>query len=339
MTVKKDSARGTWYFVVDLPSVAGKRQQLKRRGFKTKKEALAAERDVLADVGRSRYVRPARGTLAEYLTDTWLPSRRVNLRPSTVLGYEKIIRRRIVPVIVVISLLSLTAVDSCTSCASGQLDVNGQAMEIANVAAWTGMLIFTILALWTMILAGVIASDHLAHPLEDGSASLALARPVSRNIFALSRLTGALTIAYLTGALLLGGTAALLASRSGADPMAALWGALACAAGCFTVACLSMTTSLWLPQIATTLLVFASVGAVAITNLLGQVGTELGSITGAIEHYGPPLATSIVVALGPWIEPTGVTGNPVELAVRSLLWSAGSLALLLASFRRLEIGR
>lgn len=260
-------------------------------------------------------------------------------RPLAREAFADALRRRIVPVIAVISLLSLTAVDSCTSCASGQLNVNGQAMEIANVAAWTGMLIFSVLALWTMILAGVIASDHLAHPLTDGSASLALARPVSRNTFALSRLAGALAIAYLTGAILLGGTGALLAARSGADPVAAIWAGLACAASCFTVACLSMTSSLWLPQIATTLLVFASVGAIAITNLMGQVGTELGGITNAIEHYGPPLATSVVVALGPWIEPTAVTGSPVELAVRSLLWCAASLALLLASFRRLELGR
>lgn len=93
MTVKKDSARKTWYFVVDLPPVAGKRQQLKRRGFKTEKAAAAAEREVLADVDRGRYVRPRRGTLAEYLTETWLPARRVNLRPSTLHGYDKVIRR------------------------------------------------------------------------------------------------------------------------------------------------------------------------------------------------------------------------------------------------------
>jgi integrase len=109
MSVKKDAKRGTWFYVVDLPPAGGKRQQVRRRGFKTKKEALAAERDVLADIGSGRYVRPARGTLAEYLTDTWLPSRRVNLRPSTVLGYEKVIRRRIVPYIGDAEMSSLDA--------------------------------------------------------------------------------------------------------------------------------------------------------------------------------------------------------------------------------------
>jgi integrase len=99
MTVKRDSERGTWYFVADLPMVGGKRQQIKRRGFKTKKAAEAAEGDLLADVRRGSYVRPSRGTVEQYLLETWLPSRRVNLRASTALGYEKAIRRRIVPMI------------------------------------------------------------------------------------------------------------------------------------------------------------------------------------------------------------------------------------------------
>jgi integrase len=37
--------------------------------------------------------------VAEYLVDTWLPARRVNLRAATVVGYEKVIRRRILPYI------------------------------------------------------------------------------------------------------------------------------------------------------------------------------------------------------------------------------------------------
>jgi integrase len=52
---------------------------------------------VLADVRRGRYVRPSRSTVGEYLLETWLPARRVNLRASTVVGYEKVIRRRILP--------------------------------------------------------------------------------------------------------------------------------------------------------------------------------------------------------------------------------------------------
>src|SRR5690606_19765095 len=56
-----------------------------------------------------QYVRPPRGTLGEYLTETWLPARRVNLRPSTVLGYQKVIRRRILPYIGDVPLAALDA--------------------------------------------------------------------------------------------------------------------------------------------------------------------------------------------------------------------------------------
>jgi hypothetical protein len=54
MSVKKDPRRGTWFFVVDLPAVGGKRQQLKQRGFKTKKLAEEAEAAVVADRARAR---------------------------------------------------------------------------------------------------------------------------------------------------------------------------------------------------------------------------------------------------------------------------------------------
>lgn len=56
-----------------------------------------------------RYVRPARGSVGEYLVETWLPTRRVNLRESTALGYQKVIERRIVPMI---GDVQLTAVDA-----------------------------------------------------------------------------------------------------------------------------------------------------------------------------------------------------------------------------------
>jgi integrase len=110
MAVKRDRKRGTFYFVVDLPPVGGRRQQLLRRGYDTKKAALAAERNVLKDLQDGRYVRPAWGTVGEYLLETWLPTRRVNLRESTALGYQKVIERRIVPMIGDVQLTALDAV-------------------------------------------------------------------------------------------------------------------------------------------------------------------------------------------------------------------------------------
>ncbi len=47
---RKDPTRGTWYFVEDLPSPNGKRRQVKRRGFPTKKAAEHARREFLVCV-------------------------------------------------------------------------------------------------------------------------------------------------------------------------------------------------------------------------------------------------------------------------------------------------
>jgi integrase len=97
MTVKRDVKRGTWYFVVDVPAVNGKRQQFKRRGFNTKKEALAAEAAVIDSQAKGVFVRPARVTLKDYLVDEWLPAKRATLRASTANSYERTIHLYVAP--------------------------------------------------------------------------------------------------------------------------------------------------------------------------------------------------------------------------------------------------
>lgn len=97
MTVKKDTQRGTWYFVVDVRRAGGKRQQVKRRGFKTKKEAEAAQAAVVAENAGGAYVRPARMTVAGYLTNVWLPAIELSVRPSTFGEYRMLVNSYIVP--------------------------------------------------------------------------------------------------------------------------------------------------------------------------------------------------------------------------------------------------
>jgi hypothetical protein len=246
------------------------------------------------------------------------------------------VRRRIVPAIAVISLLSLLMVDSCTSCAPA-ISQNGVPVELPEIAGWTGMVIFAVLALWVMVLAGILGSDHLAETLSDGSASLVLARPVGRPVFALSRLSGALVIAFATGAVLLGGTTALLSARHDVAVASAVWGGLACALGSVAVASLAMTASLFLPRIATVLLVLVGVGVIAITNAIGLFGVELGGLAWAIDRFGPPLGSAVVAALAPWIAPVEVPGDPVELAIRIAAWAVGGVSLLLVVFRHRDI--
>lgn len=246
------------------------------------------------------------------------------------------VRRRIVPVVAAVSLLSLTLIDTCTSCAP-RVVVEGQPRDIPEVAGWTGMLIVAVLGLWTMVLGGVLAADHLTDTLENGSARLVLARPVSRGAFSLSRLVGALAITFATGALLLGAATFLLQARQDLDLAPALWAGLACASGAAIVSALSMTVSLVLPRIATTLLVLLSVGGIAALNAWTLAGQQLGGLGGWVDRAGPPLASAMVVALRPWIAPTEVVGQPLELALRLAFWTVGSAALLVVVFRRIDI--
>jgi hypothetical protein len=250
------------------------------------------------------------------------------------------IRRRIVPAIAVVSLLSLMMVDSCTSCAAAPAIVqNGVSVEVPDVAGWTGMMIFALLALWTMVLAGVLASDHLAEVLADGTAPLVLSRPVSRASFALARLGGVLVIALVTGMVLLGGTGALLVIRNDVTIGAAIWAGLACALGATITASLAMSASLYLPRIATVMVVLVGVGMIATVNAIGLFRVELGGVAWAIDRFGPPLGTSVVTALSPWIAPAVVSSDPLEVSVRAVAWAVAGVALLVVAFRKQDIGK
>jgi integrase len=108
-SVKRDGARGPWYFVVDVASPDGQRRQLRRRGFPTKKAAEAALAEVVTEQNRGTFVRPTRRTIGVYLLDDWLPARRKlgSLKPSTLDSYDQLIRAYVVPNIGAMTLASL----------------------------------------------------------------------------------------------------------------------------------------------------------------------------------------------------------------------------------------
>jgi len=254
-------------------------------------------------------------------------------------AFRDAMRRRIVPVIAVFALLSLLAVDSCTSCAgSSQVVQDGAQVSLDDVSGWTGMLIFTVLSLWTMVLAGLLASDHLAETVSDGSANLILARPVRRSEFALARLAGALGIAYATGAVVLTVSAYLLHLRNGVSLGAAIWAGLACATGALVVAALAMALSLLLARVATAMSVLFCVGAITLVNVFTLFGTSLGRLGSILQHFAPPLCTAIVVALKPWIAPVAPEVDPTIVALKLAFWVVASVLILLATFQRRELG-
>ena len=123
------------------------------------------------------------------------------------------LRRRIAFAVAVAALFSVAMLDSCTSCTS-PIMVEGEVRELSDLAGPAGIGTFVALGLWVIVLAGVLASDHLRSTLEDGSALLSLARPLSRDSFALARLAGVLGLSFAAGLVVLGSAAALLAMRS-----------------------------------------------------------------------------------------------------------------------------
>lgn len=101
--------RGTsWTFVVDLAPPGAPRQQRKRGGFATKREAIAAMAELQGSVARGSYVEPSRQTVAGYLQE-WLPSARARLRPGAYDAVALHVRAYIIPGIGDVPLQGLTA--------------------------------------------------------------------------------------------------------------------------------------------------------------------------------------------------------------------------------------
>ncbi|UCE86436.1 MAG: hypothetical protein JSU66_01480 [Deltaproteobacteria bacterium] len=247
------------------------------------------------------------------------------------------VRRRIVMAIAVVTLLALWLVRGCAACTGGSYRVDGQLVDPGRIAGFTGVALYALLALWTMTLAGLLASDHLSQSLHDGSAPLTLARPVGRGTYALARLSGSLAVALVAGGVLLTATAGLLHARHALPLGPAFAGAAVCAWGALLVAALAMSASLVLPRLATFLCVLGFVGFVTGVNLAARAGAPLSGVSGLVDRFGPPLGSALLEALGPWIGRTPSHGPVPGLSPRLVLWAVASVILLVAAFRRVEI--
>jgi integrase len=103
--LKRDAKHGLWAFAVDLNGPGEKRKTMTRGGFATKKAA----QDELAKVtGRAAQAvkNDHRETVAQFL-DSWLESKRHDLRPSTHHVYSEYVGKRINPVLGRIALEKL----------------------------------------------------------------------------------------------------------------------------------------------------------------------------------------------------------------------------------------
>lgn len=107
ITTRKRGSK--WEYRFEAAKINGKRNQISKGGFKTKKEALEAGTKALAEYNSSGlHFTPTEMSYNDYL-DYWLEEYcRVNLKRTTVENYEKRIRLHIKPVLGVYKLTALS---------------------------------------------------------------------------------------------------------------------------------------------------------------------------------------------------------------------------------------
>ncbi|HEY8494596.1 MAG TPA: hypothetical protein VIN04_11930 [Myxococcota bacterium] len=254
------------------------------------------------------------------------------------------LRRRFALALAILLALSLLWARACTGIGA-EISLNDQRIDPALLAGFLAPLLFSVQALAVLLVAGVLASDHLARPLAEGSAALWLARPVAREVWAGARLAGALAVALAAGAVLLGGTTAMLVSRHGVDWGPALAASLATAFGALVVAALAAAASLAVGRTAVLLALGVGVPLQFFANAAGLMAELAGAeapmpgLLGAIDRFGPPLGTAVFAATAGWNPHVDASGVLLPFLGRLALWAGAALALLLLGMRRSELVR
>lgn len=102
----------TWTYYVYVTDGDGRRRQITKGGFPTRRDAEHARIEALAAQQQGTFVRPERVTVREYLMDEWLPTQRPpTLEESTHRSYERYLRIHVVPYVGGIALQQLTPMD------------------------------------------------------------------------------------------------------------------------------------------------------------------------------------------------------------------------------------
>ncbi|MDD9828593.1 MAG: hypothetical protein OXU92_09515 [Deltaproteobacteria bacterium] len=252
--------------------------------------------------------------------------------------------------VALLCVLALLFLETCAGCSgAGTLVLNGEALLLGGaLSELTALVMALSVAAMLVWLAGMLAVDPLRRSLRDGSAALALARPVSRSAFALAQLAGVLTVAWSAAALLLGASAWLLGGRLGLDlaPLPGL--GLACALGCVVTAALALAASTRLPRFVTTLGV--SLLLLPLDLLFAMGALPPGAATW-LARLWPPLVSSLLAPLLHWLPgwlpggllPFGAGAllelDPAVLLLRLACWALLALVLLVLSLQTLELGR
>ncbi|QDP39368.1 site-specific integrase [Radiobacillus deserti] len=94
MSVGKDKERNTWYYVINNKN--GNPKQIRRRGFKTKREAEIAKNKMLYEINNGMYVEPTRMKMEE-LSQKWLKKKKRDVQETTFTGYKILVDKHIEP--------------------------------------------------------------------------------------------------------------------------------------------------------------------------------------------------------------------------------------------------
>lgn len=98
-SVKKDEKRGTYFFILEAGRDAlGKRKQVKRTGFPTKKEAISAMAQLQVEIENGVLDTPSDMKLDDYIRD-WYKAKKISLKLSTKRSYEFWISYYIIPML------------------------------------------------------------------------------------------------------------------------------------------------------------------------------------------------------------------------------------------------
>lgn len=101
-----------WEYRFEAAKIEGKRKQISKGGFRTKKEALEAGTKALVDYNNTgKCFLPSEMSFADCL-DEWMKNYcKIELKDTTIDGYEKIIRLHIKPILGMYYLKNITTLD------------------------------------------------------------------------------------------------------------------------------------------------------------------------------------------------------------------------------------
>jgi len=92
-----DKPKEMWFYVLTLGKDAkGKRIQIKKRGFKSEREAAKALREAQVEADKGKYVKPSTTTYSEYM-DEWFRDKKHSLGYQTAQVNEGFIQHHILP--------------------------------------------------------------------------------------------------------------------------------------------------------------------------------------------------------------------------------------------------